>query len=61
MRPDPHASCLVLDCLCGEKTVIFGQAEDWLQREPVFRCACGEGLTFPEEVQARYQASLKAS
>lgn len=61
MQPDPHARGLVLDCACGEKTVILGRVEDWLPREPVFKCACGEGLTFSEETEAQYRASLKAS
>jgi hypothetical protein len=41
--------------------VIFGQVEDWLPRDPVFRCNCGEGLTFSDHTKAEYYASFKAS
>ena len=61
MQLDPHAEHFVLDCGCGEKMVIFGQVEDWLPRDPVFRCACGEGLAFSEDAKKEYYASLKAS
>jgi hypothetical protein len=61
MQPDPCAQSFVLDCGCGEKTVIFGRVEDWLPRDPVFRCNCGEGLTFSEDTQEEYYTSLKVS
>jgi len=61
MQRDPHATHLVLDCGCGEKMVIFGQVEDWLPRDPFFRCACGEILTFSDEAKEKYCASLKVS
>ena len=61
MQPDPCAQSFVLECGCGEKMVIFGQVEDWLGRDPVFRCNCGEGLTFSEDAQEEYYASLKVS
>ena len=60
MQLDPRAESFVLDCGCGEKVVIFGRVEDWLPRNPVFRCSCGEGLTFSEEAKAEHYASLKA-
>jgi hypothetical protein len=41
--------------------VIFGRVEDWLPRNPVFRCNCGEGLTFSEDAKEEYYASLKVS
>ena len=52
---------LVLDCGCGEKLVIFGQLEDWLSRNPVFRCACGEGLTFSDDAKEEFYVSSRAS
>ncbi len=58
-RPDEKK--LVLGCSCGEKVVIFGRIEDWIPRDPVFRCACGEGLTFSDNAKAKYYASFKAS
>ena len=61
MQLDPHMESLVLDCGCGETVVIFGQVQDWLPRDPVFRCNCGEGLTFSDVVKEEYYASLKAS
>jgi hypothetical protein len=61
MQLDPHAEHFVLDCGCGEKMVVFGQLEDWLPREPIFRCACGEELTFSDDLKERYWASSKAS
>jgi hypothetical protein len=61
MQHDPHARRVVLDCGCGEKMVIFGRVEDWLPRDPVFRCACGERLTFSEDAKERYYTSLSAS
>ncbi len=62
MQRDPHAESLVLDCgCCGDKMLIFGQVEDWLPRHPIFRCNCGERLTFSEDVIEEYYASLVAS
>ncbi len=60
MRNAPHAESLVLDCECGEKMVIFGQVEDWLSRDPVFRCVCGKRLTFSNDTKEEYYKS-KAS
>lgn len=59
MQLDPHDKSLVLDCDCGEKMVIFGEVEDWLPRNPVFRCTCGEALTFSDDIKEEYYASLK--
>jgi hypothetical protein len=62
MQLDPHAESFVLVCTgCREKIVIVGRVEDWLPRNPVFRCNCGEELTFSEDAKAEYYASLKAS
>jgi hypothetical protein len=61
MPLNPHARRLVLDCGCGEKMVIFGQLEDWLPRDPVFRCACGERITFSEDAKEQYYISSRAS
>jgi hypothetical protein len=61
MQLDPGAECFVLDCCCGEKMVIFGPVGDWLPRDPVFRCACGEEITFSEDAKEAYYASSKAS
>jgi hypothetical protein len=61
MQLDPRAERFVLDCRCGEKMVIFGRVGDWLPRDPVFRCACGEEITFSEDAKEEYYASLKAS
>ena len=58
MQLDPQAeNRLVLDCSCGEKLAIFGRVEDWLPRDPVFRCACGEGLAFSADAKEEYYAS----
>ncbi len=35
----------VLECECGEVTVIVGSEDDWRSRRPVFRCECGQKLT----------------
>ena len=35
----------VLECGCGEVTVIVGSEDDWRARRPVFRCECGQRLT----------------
>ena len=35
----------VLECGCGETTVIIGSEDDWRARRPVFRCECGQKLT----------------
>jgi DNA-directed RNA polymerase subunit RPC12/RpoP len=38
---------IVLRCeRCGEKTVLLGPEEDWRSRRPIFRCECGQKLTF---------------
>ncbi len=60
MQLDPHTESLVLDCNCGEKMDIFGRVEDWLPRDPVFRCDCGEMFTFSDDAKEEYYASLKA-
>ena len=36
---------VVLECGCGEVTVIVGSEDDWRARRPVFRCECGQRLT----------------
>ena len=36
---------VVLECECGEKTVILNPEDDWRSRRPVFRCECGHKLT----------------
>ena len=62
MQLDPHTESLVLACSCGEKTIIFGRLEDWLPRDPVFKCDCGEGLTFSDDDKEEYYAyTLKVS
>jgi predicted SprT family Zn-dependent metalloprotease len=59
MQLEPHIESLVLACSCGEKTIIFGRVEDWLPRDPVFRCgACGEGLTFSDDAKEEYYAHI---
>ena len=41
----PKERSFVLECVCREKFVVFGQEEEWLSRNPVFRCECGKNLT----------------
>jgi hypothetical protein len=61
-QPDPHVEkSFALDCSCGEKMVIFGNVKDWLPRNPIFRCNCGERYTFSDRVKEEYYASLVAS
>jgi hypothetical protein len=47
---------VVLECECGEITVILGSEDDWKSRRPVFRCECGQKLVLDgradEEVRA---------
>jgi hypothetical protein len=57
MQLDPRAESFVLDCGCEEKMVIFGRLEDWLPRNPVFRCNCGEELAFSDDAKEKYYAS----
>jgi hypothetical protein len=54
----PNEKQLVLNCSCGEKVVILGRVEDWLSRDPVFRCACGEVITFSDNAKDEYYASF---
>ncbi len=61
MQLDPYTESLVLECGCGETVVIFGQVGDWLSRDPVFRCECGEGLTISDSDKEEYYASREAS
>ncbi len=62
MQLEPHTESLALACSCGEKTIIFGRLEDWLPRDPVFKCDCGEGLTFSDDDKEEYYAyTLKVS
>ncbi len=63
MQLDLHTEeSFVLACgCCGEKMIIFGRVEDWLPLNPIFRCNCGEKLTFSEDAKEEYYASLKAS
>ena len=57
MQLDTYAGSLLLNCGCGEKTIIFGRVEDWLPRNPVFRCNCGEKLTFSDDAKEEYYGS----
>jgi len=61
MQLNQCAESFVLECGCGEKVVIVGRVEEWLPRNPVFRCNCGKGLTFSDDAKGEYYASLKAS
>ncbi|MBA3474015.1 MAG: hypothetical protein H0T57_12450 [Rubrobacter sp.] len=36
---------MVLECECGEITVLLGSEDDWRARRPVFKCECGQKLT----------------
>ncbi len=36
---------MVLECECGEITVLLGSEDDWSSRRPVFKCECGQKLT----------------
>ena len=36
---------MVLECECGEITVLLGSEDDWRARCPVFKCGCGQKLT----------------
>ncbi|MCA1715789.1 MAG: hypothetical protein LC781_02660 [Actinobacteria bacterium] len=36
---------MVLECECGEITVLLGSEDDWRSRRPVFKCECGQKLT----------------
>ena len=60
-QPDLSAEKIFLDCWCGEKMVILGRVEDWLPRNPVFRCNCGEKVIFSDNAKEEYWSSLKAS
>jgi hypothetical protein len=57
MRHTLQTESLVLDCSCGEKLIILGRLEDWLARDPVFRCVCGGGLTFSDDAKEEYYES----
>ena len=51
---------LVLDCGCGEKLVIFGRLEDWLPRNPVFRCECGQNLTLEDRAGEDVELAVRS-
>lgn len=36
---------MVLECECGEITVLLGSEDNWRSRRPVFKCECGQKLT----------------
>jgi hypothetical protein len=36
---------VILECECGEITVILGSEDDWRSRRPIFKCECGQKLT----------------
>ena len=63
MQHDPHAEkSFVLSCECGEKMVVFGQLEDWLPRNPIFMCNCGEKLTFSaDDAKEEHYETLRVS
>ena len=44
-RSSEQQQQVVLECECGEITVILGSEDDWRSRRPVFRCECGRRLT----------------
>lgn len=39
---------VILECGCGEITVILGSENYWRSRRPVFRCECGQKLTLDD-------------
>ena len=45
MHRSSGQQAVVLECECGEVTVIVGSEDDWRSRRPVFRCECGQRLT----------------
>ena len=48
-RRECFVSCsghIVLECHCGERLVLLGQEEDWYSERTIFRCECGQSLTF---------------
>jgi hypothetical protein len=45
MHRSSEQQMVVLECECGEITVILGSENDWRSRRPVFKCECGQKLT----------------
>lgn len=39
---------VILECGCGEITVILGSENYWRSRHPVFKCECGQKLTLDD-------------
>ena len=52
--PEP----IVLGCKCGERMILPGLEEDWYSRRPIFRCTCGERLTFTDRVDEEGSVDL---
>ncbi|MCA1731499.1 MAG: hypothetical protein LC751_19490 [Actinobacteria bacterium] len=48
---------LVLECDCGEITVILGSEDDWRSRRPVFKCECGQKLTLDDRTDEEVLAA----
>ncbi len=36
---------MILECECGEITILLGSEDNWRSRRPVFKCECGQKLT----------------
>ncbi len=45
MHSSSEQQVVVLECECGEITVILGSVYDWRSRRPIFKCECGQNLT----------------
>ena len=41
---------VILECECGERMVILGGEEDWRSRNAIFKCGCGDKLTFADSL-----------
>ncbi|CAA9428569.1 MAG: hypothetical protein AVDCRST_MAG37-428 [uncultured Rubrobacteraceae bacterium] len=53
-EPDQFVLCsghTILECRCGERTILIGLEEDWyLEGHTVFGCECGEELTLADSL-----------
>ncbi len=58
MQPDSESEQFVLcsertvlECECGERTILLGLEEDWyLEGRTAFRCECGKELTLADSL-----------
>ncbi len=58
MHHSSEQQMVILECECGEITVILGSETHWRSRRPVFKCECGHKLTLDDRADDEVLAAF---